>query len=328
MRSDKALLLLIMLTSGWTIVRAQTPFKTLNWLYQISGTRTLAGQHNREPNAQPARWTTQMQALTGHYPALWSGDFLFQADNIDHRATMIQEAKTQWKQGALINLMWHACNPALAQPCGWDSLGVLSHLTDGQWQELLTDGSGLNRTWKARMDEVAIFLQELQQERVEVFFRPLHEMNQGRFWWGGRPGPTGTAQLYRLTHDYLVNQKRLTNLIWVWDVQDFGTLVTDVQVYNPGNAYWDVAALDVYDGSGYTMAKYETMVAVAKGKPVAIGECQVLPTASQLKAQPKWTFFMGWSELVLSHNSTQAIQALYQAPNVLTLDELPAFFKP
>ena len=37
----------------------------------------------------------------------------------------------------------------------------------------------------------------------------------------GRPaGTRGTARLYQITHDYLVGTKGLTNLIWVWDVQD------------------------------------------------------------------------------------------------------------
>lgn len=305
---------------------AQTRFKTLNLLYQITGSKTLTGQHNREPNAKPARWTNEIHALTGRYPALWSGDFLFQSENIRDRLVMIDEARSQWQQGALVNIMWHACNPARAQPCGWDSTGVLSHLTDAQWQDLLTDGTAINQNWKTMMDDLAVHLHVLQKSGVEVLFRPLHEMNQRLFWWGGRPGPNGTAQLYRLTHDYFVKQKGLTNLIWVWDIQDFSSLATDVKTYNPGNAYWDVAALDVYDGRGYTPANYKTMVDAAAGKPMGLGECQVLPTAAQLTSQPRWTFFMGWSELVFNHNTEAAIRALYQAPNVLTLDKLPKRF--
>ena len=66
------------------------------------------------------------------------------------------------------------------------------------------------------------------------------------------------------------------------------------------------------------------MVKVSPHRPIAIGECERLPTSTELLAQPKWTFFMGWSELVAEGNTADAIKALFGAPNVLTLDEMPA----
>ena len=300
----------------------KTGFKSLDYLYSIAGKRTLAGIHNREPNAAPAKWTNEIFNVTGKYPAFWSGDFLFQADNINNRQIMIDEAKLQWSKGAVVNIMWHACNPALEQPCGWDDgKGVLSALSNTQFDDLVTEGTIVNLKWKQMMDEVAVYLMQLKVAGVEVLFRPFHEMNQGKFWWGGRPGVNGTAKLYRMTHDYMKNTKGLTNLIWVWDMQDFGTLSSDLVNYNPGKDYWDVAALDFYDGSGYTMAKYNAMVNIAAGKPIAIGECEKLPTAQQLLQQPKWTFFMGWSELVFEKNTPAEILALHAATNVITLDK-------
>jgi mannan endo-1,4-beta-mannosidase len=67
------------------------------------------------------------------------------------------------------------------------------------------------------------------------------------------------------------------------------------------------------------------MVKVSPHRPIAIGECQQLPSPSELSAQPRWTFFMGWSELVAENNSTGAIQALFDATNVRTLDEMPGW---
>jgi len=48
----------------------------------------------------------------------------------------------------------------------------------------------------------------------------------------------------------------------------------------------------------------------------------VLPTATNLKSQPKWTFFMSWAELTVKHNTKEAISGLYQESNVITLDEM------
>ncbi len=302
-------------------------FKTLQYLNRISGQYTVAGIHNREPNTRPDRWTNEVFTVTGKYPGLWSGDFLFQADNIQNRQVMIDEALKEWNEGALVHIMWHACNPAMSEPCGWDSAGVLSKLNNDQWKELTTEGTPLNRIWKSRVDAICPFLQFLKEKGVEVIWRPLHEMNQGAFWWGGRPGPEGTVKLYRILHDYMVHDKGLTNLIWVWDVQDFGSLAEDVRLYNPGNIYWDIAALDVYDKSGFSPEKYHIMTEASGGRPMAIGECDKLPTAGQLKDQPRWVFFMGWSELEFSANTPSEIRELHQAANIITLDKMPGWKK-
>jgi len=303
--------------------KGPTRFKSLNYLYSVSGKYTISGIHNREPNAEPKKWTQEVFNTTGKYPGLWSGDFLFQSENIQNRQTMINEAAEQWRKGSLINIMWHACNPALEQPCGWDKQGVLSKLTDQQWKELLTDGTLINTRWKSMMDEIALYLSQLKEKNVEVLFRPLHEMNQGVFWWGGRPGAEGTRKLYQLTHDYLSKTKKLDNLIWVWDIQDFKTLEKDAVEYNPGDEYWDVAALDIYDDkTGFSQEKYDIMVKAGGKKPIAIGECQVFPTAEVMAKQPKWTFFMGWSELVFSHNTPAELNALMKAENIISLDEM------
>ncbi|MCR5890903.1 glycoside hydrolase family 26 protein [Hymenobacter sp. J193] len=297
---------------------AQAP-RVLPYLQQISGQQTLSGQHNKEPTAEPTKWTDYVHRVTGKYPALWSGDFLFAQSDIDHRWDMIKEAERQYQQGAVVNLMWHACPPTTGEPCGWDP-GLLNQLlTDAQWTELITDGTPLNKAWKLRMDDVARYLQYLKDKKVEVLFRPLHEMNQGKFWWGGRPGPNGTARLYQITHDYLRNTKGLTNLIWVWDMQDMSR---DFAAYNPGPQYWDVFAFDVYD-QGFDKSWYDYILPIVGDKPMAIGECAKLPTPEVLAQQPRWTFFMAWAELVQENNAEDTIKRLYSDPRVLTRDELP-----
>lgn len=307
---------------------AQTNFKSLNYLYRISGSKTVAGIHNREPNTNPCLWTDSISVLSGKTPGIWSGDFLFLNDDVDARWNMIYQAEKAWKKGSLVNLMWHTCSPVFTEPCAWDSTGVLDHLSDEEWTSLTTDGGTLNNTWKRRLDEIAVYLQYLEDKNVEVLFRPFHEMNQPVFWWAGRKGGNGTAKLYQITHDYLKYNKGLTNLIWVWDLQDFSTLEADLKDYNPGNEYWDVLAFDMYssDGKGYTLAKYNACLQAAGGKPIAIGECQVLPTSSELLEQPKWTFFMSWAELTVKHNTLAQLKELYKSSNVVVLDQMPGWF--
>lgn len=297
-----------------------TRFAVLKYLHSISGKFTVSGIHNREPNRQPALQTERLVTLVGKHPGLWSGDFLYSADDIKNRWTMIHECKKQWDQGAIVQLMLHVAPPNQPEACQWKG-GLLSHLTDDQWKDLVTSGGQLNGVWKSRLDIYAQYLQYLKSNQVQVLFRPQHEMNQGNFWWGGRKGPEGTAKLYRLTHDYLTLQKGLTNLIWVWDMQDMSR---DFKDYDPGERYWDIFAFDIYD-NGYNPSWYEYILTVVGNKPIAIGECKKLPSPKLLATQPRWCFFMSWAELTFNHNSNQQIQDLYQAARVITRDKLPKF---
>ena len=318
--------LALLICSGYAGT-AQTPFESLNYLYSIQGSNVIGGMHNRQLNANPNSYSQQLNNITGNWPGLYSADFQFEPNEIANRQTMVNQVINEWNNGAMINIMWHACNPALGEPCYWDNNGVLSQMSDWEWSQLITDGTAINNSWKSRMDEVAYYLQQLEDAGVEVFFRPLHEMNQAMFWWGGRSGPNGTARLYQITHDYFTYEKGLSNLIWVWNLQDFSSLASDLNSYDPGGQYWDVLTLDMYwtDGQGYTTAKYNAMANKAGNKPMGIGECQDLPAVSILQSQPKWSFFMGWSELTFQHNTNQKIQEIYWSGRVITLNEMPGW---
>ena len=67
--------MVLMIISSGTFAQSS---QVLDYLYSISGKQTLAGQHNKEPNAEPSKWTDTIKVITGKYPAFWSGDFLFQ----------------------------------------------------------------------------------------------------------------------------------------------------------------------------------------------------------------------------------------------------------
>jgi mannan endo-1,4-beta-mannosidase len=302
-------------------LHAQTKLQTLDFLKNISGKQIVLAQHNREPNAEPAKWTEQIKLTTGKYPAMWSGDFLFEQENIRDRWVMVHEAEKEWKQGALVQIILHTCPPIYGEPCSWEGdKAILSHLTDAEWKDLVTDGTTLNKNWKTRLDSIAIYLKYLQDNNVEVLFRPLHEMNQGKFWWGGRTGAEGTAKLYRITHDYLTREKGLHNLVWIWDVQD---LDFNWAAYDPGDGYWDILALDVYDdATGYNDKKYQEILKLAGTKPIAIGECQKLPSLETLAKQPRWTFVMPWAELVYEYNTKSYIKELYNNAQCITLEQM------
>ncbi|MFL6118551.1 glycoside hydrolase family 26 protein [Actinophytocola sp.] len=319
-RSLLATVLSVTLAAALTAPAGAAPRASgaLDYLRQISGHYTIAGQHNKEPASQPSQYTAKAHDITGQYPGLWGGDLFFAAADVANRQKVVDQAKLEWSHGAIVTLTWHMCPPTQGSSCDW-ATGVESDLNDSQWAELLRDGSDLDNRYKARLDEAVPYLRQLRDAGVQVLFRPLHELNDGWAWWGGRPGANGSAALYRLTHDYLVS-KGLTNIVWVWAVKDLD--MGQAGQYYPGAQYVDVAALDVWMKPNSSASDYQTMLDIAQGKPIALGETGTIPSPELLAAQPRWTYFMEWSEYLQGANSNAAIQRTYFDGRVLVLTEM------
>jgi mannan endo-1,4-beta-mannosidase len=175
--------------------------------------------------------------LTGKYPGLFGGDFGFSGeddkDSILGRPGMIAEVERQYRNAAVIALMWHALRPTEDEPVGFRD-SVQGHLTDFEFAELLRPGTDLYRRWCAQVDAIAGYLTELRDAHVAVLFRPYHEMNGNWFWWGGRPGNNRSAALYRQLCDRLVKEHKLDNLVWVWNVNLPGGNAGAFADYFPG----------------------------------------------------------------------------------------------
>ena len=269
----------------------------LKTLCDVSGKGILTGQHNF-PNERDLD-TNRIFDVTGKYPAIWGSDFGFtegeDKDAITHRDLMIAEAKKQAAAGSIVYLCWHMLRPTEDEPgkpgASWSG-SVQAKLTDDQWQELITSDSPLHHRWEKYMDTAAAYLKQLQDAHIAVLWRPMHENNGTFFWWGGRPGPYGTAMLYREVYNRMVNVHHLNNLVWVWN-QNGPAPGGEFYQFFPGSNYCDVVSYDNYrtlDDRYY----YEIQT-IANGKPIALGEVGAIPSPEVLKAQPKWTFYMTWA---------------------------------
>jgi mannan endo-1,4-beta-mannosidase len=233
---------------------------------------------------------------------------------------MIFEAERQWKAGAVVNLMWHASPPNQGSACDWEG-GILSRLSDEEWDDLLSDGGLLHRVWENRMDSLLPYLNYLQDRGVAVLWRPFHEMNQEKFWWGGRPGPRGSAGLFRWMHQYFSREKGLRNLVWTWDVQD---LRRDWDGYAPGPDFYDLMALDVY-GKGFSDSWYKDMLKASGGKPFGLGEVAKMPHPDVLARQSRYCLVMGWADLVFSANTEAELAGFFRHPRILSREEMPGW---
>ena len=272
----------------------------LKTICAVSGKGILTGQHNY-PNERHQDYD-KVYAITGKYPAIWGSDFGFtddeDKDSILHRGLMIEEAKKQAAAGSIIYLCWHMLRPTEDEPgqpgTSWRG-SVQARLSDDQWQELITPDTPLHQRWEKYMDTAAEYLKQLQAARIPVLWRPMHENNGNFFWWGGRPGAAGTAQLYREVYARMVYVHHLDNLIWVWN-QNGPAPPGEFYNYFPGQQYADVFSYDNY--SELKDRYYYEMLALADGKPIALGEVGIPPSAETVKAQPRWAWFMVWAGMV------------------------------
>jgi mannan endo-1,4-beta-mannosidase len=282
----------------------------------ISGHQTLTGQHNF-PNSV-SRWSDRIYDLTGKYPAIFGQDFGFSSgedkDSVDGRPSMIEEVKRQYHNGAVIALTWHAVRPTDDEPVTFRD-SVQGHLTDFEWNELLTPGTELNNRWVEQVDVIAGYLRQLQEAGVPVLFRPYHEMNGNWFWWGGRPGEHGSAALYRQLYHRFVNVHHLNNLVWVWNVNSPSENAGLITAYYPGAHYADVVTMDIY--GEFKQSYYDDILVLAGDKPIALAEVGAMPSLDVLTKQPRWAYFMMWSGLAETANSLNQLQTMFHAPNLL-----------
>jgi beta-mannanase len=116
-----------------------------------------------------------------------------------------------------------------------------------------------------------------------------------------------------------VNVHHLDNLVWVWNVNAPGGNAGPIEDYYPGSHFADVVTLDVY--GEFKQEYYTSMIALAGGKPIALAEVGGLPSPEVLERQPRWTYFMTWSEFIQRGNSLDLANAVFHAPQALNRDD-------
>lgn len=302
----------------------------LDLFYRISGKYTLTGQHNYPSTKdQNSRFAAK---YIGKTPVIWSSDMGFakdgDKDSYLSRPNLVKEAIRQHQKGSIITICWHAVPPTANEPITFqpvrkmapDSLAsVQGKMLEEQYKEVLTPGTKLYNRWAAQVDSIAVYLKKLQDAHVPVLWRPYHEMNGDWFWWGGRVGENNTIDLYRQIYDRLVNYHKLNNLIWVWNVDRPSTPIRKFSNFYPGNKYFDIASLDVY-GSDFNQAYYDSLMVLAKGKPILFGEVGNPPMPVVFEHQPNWASWVIWAGMVKNTTKKQ-FDELNNCPRMLSQED-------
>jgi mannan endo-1,4-beta-mannosidase len=290
----------------------------LEKLYAAEGSRVLSGQLNLAPNLEAA--TQNVLQTTGRTPAIYGAE-LDTANGVDAARSLLDEAQRQSAAKSLVSLRWLPPNPAAIVTAGHDTRPAA--LTDFEWQELMTPGSHLNERWCAQVDAAAAALKQLENKGVAVMFAAYPEPNGKQYWWAGRPGIHGSAALYRMLFDRMVNRDQVRNLLWVWETAPVGFGPGGNGAYGdyfPGLLYVD--ALELEAGAAQSgFPGNPSLSDFAVGKVIGLEIDGPAPDPAFFARQTNWAWFLLAPQPDAPANAAaagRALQALYSDPRVAT----------
>ena len=192
---------------------------------------------------------------------------------------MKQFIRQGYERGGVITLSWHADSPFGAGKNAWDT-------THGSVASINPGGAN-HAMYKEWLDKVAAFIGSLKGskgEAIPVLFRPFHEHSGNWFWWCRNACTVFEYQtLWRFTYYYLQTEKKLHNILWVYNTGgDFNTKEEFLERY-PGDDKVDLLSFDTYqygdpqkekwfEENTNRRLKMVGELAAEKGKPFALAE--------------------------------------------------------
>lgn len=192
---------------------------------------------------------SDIKDVTGDYPAVYGWELGGlerdnSTENIDKVPfkKMKQFIRDGYERGGVITISWHADSPLGNNKNAWDT-------THGTVRSIVPGGAN-HELYKSWLDKMAVFLGSLKGskgEAIPVLFRPFHEHTGHWFWWCKNASTAFDYKtLWRFTYHYLTNEKKLHNLLWVYNTSgNFNSREEFLERY-PGDDVVDVLSFDTY----------------------------------------------------------------------------------
>lgn len=303
-----------------------------DYLCSMQGKGILSGQQMDKGSVE----INAIKNVTGKIPAVLGIDLIdFSPSRVERGTTsrVISEAKKFWEAGGIITCCWHWNAPMDLIDEGPDKYwysGFYTKATKYNFVKALRDHESQEYKLMIRdIDAIAVQLKLLQEAKVPVLWRPLHEASGGWFWWGAS-GAENYIELYKLLFNRLQNYHGLNNLIWVWNGQNAD--------WYPGDEYVDIISYDSYPGRyKHTAVESELekiQAATFERKIPAISENGSLPDINKLaEINSPWAWFCTWNGnfavkgRAYSEDYTKLddFKRFYENEYLITQDELPNF---
>ncbi len=191
---------------------------------------------------------SDVKAVCGEKPAAVGFDLggieLGAPCNLDgvNFSLMRRAAVKHAEDGGVVTFSWHARNP-LTGGDSWDvsQKGVVASVLDGG------ENHGKFMEWLSRTADFLDSLRDSAGVRIPAVFRPWHENVGSWFWWGGNLCSEDEYKaLYRLTRDYIENDRGLDNLLWAYSPNSGIDSLAYFGRY-PGDRYVELLGLDHYE---------------------------------------------------------------------------------
>ena len=330
----------------------ESAVKLYNFLRENFGKKTISGIMTGDMNGFTlgADFKTHddvkyIYTRTGKHPALVGLDFLFatgpnasQGWNMEYTDKAISIAKSLWKAGGIPAFTWH-----WKDPLDKDDAFYIQGADNGQGYTTFDFATGFKpgtTEWDtesaaykgivADIDHIADYFLELQKEGVAGIFRPLHEAGGKWFWWSINSGDQ-FASLYRLVYDRMVKVKGVKNMIWVFNPE--GSTVTS---WNPGNEYYDVLSIDIYNNANdhsSNASSFDKFKNASNGtKILALSENGPIPDVNNMHTdEAVWSWWMPWYSTWNGTWPGQTKDAVWKSnmddERVLSLEDMPGWDK-
>ena len=323
--------------------------KVLDYLESVYGNKTLTGM------ASYGGWRP-IYEMSGRAPAIYGNDAFgwnkpkWGESYCKVLQGAIDSTRDWWLQkGGIPQLQFHWGKPGDPNGSAWVGGGGGKKGTGPvDMERFITPGTDEHTAAMEDLKKTADYLEQLTQARVPVLWRPFHEIDGGWFWWTDKEKPENTAAAWRMMFDYFVKERKLHNLIWVYNPgvhaggyqqwlrkeKRTATMAEEIAFrkrYYPGEPYVDLAGIDIYPNAaqGYgsptsdTYPKaYEIMKQVAPGKILALCETAALVDPEKLQKEgPRWLYVLPW--FAGGANPPDWIRQSFDHEQYLTLDELP-----
>ncbi|MBN1338257.1 MAG: T9SS type A sorting domain-containing protein [Bacteroidales bacterium] len=291
---------------------------------------------------------SKTEELTGEYPAMveedlsgwhktaWSSTY---ANTVQAHINTMTEV---WeKENAIPGMSWHWGNPLTG---GGDYPACKIDLTEEQFNNMVTEGTEEYRIMMEDLRKHADYLQQLTDRNIPLIWRPLHEIDGGWFWWTDKVNPENTVKLWKIMYNYLVKEREMHNLIWVYSAGIGNPAKKDMDYrrsYYPGDEWCDIVGIDLYGydyrdtgiyefwhGPQSYQEAFDVMQELAPDKMVVLSETDALPNMEKtFHDHPnfaKWLWAMPWWAFE-DRNPEEWIEKTYTHENIVMQPDLPDF---
>ncbi|MBP5446391.1 MAG: hypothetical protein J6Y28_09495 [Acholeplasmatales bacterium] len=294
--------------------------KLLNYFQSINHRKIISGQHTQ---TIPQEELNHIKRITGYYPKLVGYELLALSLNINPNSDKVCLEEVEDNKGTMqvalydtkdtiVTFTWHMFSPLYG--CG---KSFYAENTEFDIRKIFDEDSKEYDAFMNELDHMSKVLKHFSDAKKPILFRPFHEADGTWFWWG-KYGVEYASKLYILTYNYLVKEKGLNNLIWVWN---------SIGAY-PGDDYVDIISVDCYgaekDANTCYMDKYNELITkVSNKKLVALAECDVIPDFNEMLSNNfPFIYYMTWSKefcLTEKYNSNDKLKEFYSENEVIKI---------